>query len=101
VALDWIRNRRISLKPAGSKGLENLDDQPLQIFQQLFEDINIKPLHGSEGLTDEPWLSPWILFLIVNTLLQENSGKVVENVPNSDIRFLHRFLTLGIGGYEK
>jgi hypothetical protein len=96
VALDWIRNRRISLKPTG-----NLDDKPLQIFQQLFEDINIKPLKRSEGMTDEPWLSPWILFLIINTLLQENSGKAVENVPNEDIRFLHRFLTLGIGGYER
>jgi AcrR family transcriptional regulator len=95
VALDWIRNRRINLKPAGS-----LDDKPQQIFQQLFEDIDIKPLYGSEGLTDEPWLSSWILFLIVNTLLQENSGQAVGNVPNDDIRFLHRFLTLGIGGYE-
>jgi hypothetical protein len=65
----------------------------------LFEEIDIKPLQGREGLTDEPWLSPWILFLIVNTLMQGKSGLVVENVPNSDIRFLHRFLTLGIGGY--
>jgi AcrR family transcriptional regulator len=104
VALDWIRNRRISLKPAG-----NLDDKPLQLFQQLFEEINIKPLkeaplqgaslHGSEDMADESWLSPWILFLVVNTLLQGKTG-LVENVPNSDIRFLHRFLTLGIGGYQ-
>jgi AcrR family transcriptional regulator len=95
VALDWIRNRRISLKPAG-----NMDDKPPHIFQRLFEEVNIKPLQGSEGLTDEPWLSPWILFLIVNTLLQGKSGLLVENVPNDDIRFLHRFLTLGIGGYQ-
>jgi AcrR family transcriptional regulator len=93
VALDWIRNRRISIKPAG-----NLDDKPPQIFQRLFEDINIKPMQSSDGLTEEPWLSPWILFLIVNILMQGNSGQVVENVPNDDIRFLYRFLTLGIGG---
>jgi AcrR family transcriptional regulator len=101
VALDWIRNRRISLKPGG-----NIDDNPPQIFQQLFEEINISPLqeaplHGSENMADESWLSPWILFLVVNTLLQGKSGLLVENVPNGDIRFLHRFLTLGIGGYQK
>jgi AcrR family transcriptional regulator len=100
VALDWIRNRRISLKPGG-----NIDDNPPQIFQQLFEEINLKPLQGaplndSEDMADESWLSPWILFLVVNTLLQGNPG-LVENVPNGDIRFLHRFLTLGIGGYER
>jgi AcrR family transcriptional regulator len=100
VALDWIRNRRISLKPAGDIGLENLEDKPPQIFQHLFEDVDIKSLRGSEGLTDEPWLSPWILFLILNTLLQGKSGRVIENLPNSDIRFLHRFLTLGIGGIK-
>jgi AcrR family transcriptional regulator len=95
VALDWIRNRRISLKPGG-----NMDDKPPQIFQRLFEEINIKPLQNSEGLTDEPWLSPWILFLIVNTLLQGKTRLVGKNMPNNDIRFLHRFLTLGIGGYQ-
>jgi AcrR family transcriptional regulator len=95
VALDWIRNRRISLKPAG-----NMDDKPPQIFQHLFENIDIKLLQRGATLTEEPWLSPWILFLIVNTLMQRNSGRVVENVPNSDIRFLHRFLTLGIGGFK-
>jgi AcrR family transcriptional regulator len=99
VALDWIRNRRINIKPAG-----NLEEMPpLQIFQRLFEDINCKRTNnpqGSDGLTEEPWLSPWILFLIVNTLMQGNSGQVVEDVPNEDIRFLFRFLTLGIGGME-
>jgi AcrR family transcriptional regulator len=99
VALDWIRNRRISLKPGG-----NIDDNPPQIFQQLFEEINLKPLqgaplNGSEVMADESWLSPWILFLVVNTLMQGKSGLGIENVPNGDIRFLHRFLTLGIGGY--
>jgi AcrR family transcriptional regulator len=95
VALDWIRNRRISLKPAG-----NIDEKPPQIFQHLFEDIDIKLLQRGASLTEEPWLSPWILFLIVNTLMRRNSEQVVENVPNSDIRFLHRFLTLGIGGFK-
>jgi AcrR family transcriptional regulator len=96
VALDWIRNRRINIKPAGS-----MEDRPPHVFQRLFEDINCiraNTPQGSEVLIEESWLSPWILFLVVNTLMQGKSGRVVENVPNDDIRFLHRFLTLGIGG---
>jgi AcrR family transcriptional regulator len=99
VALDWIRNRRISIKPAGKP-----EDRPqLQVFQRLFENLNCmraQTPQGSEGLTEEHWLSPWILFLIVNTLMQGNSGQVMKDVPNDDIRFLFRFLTLGIGGLE-
>ncbi|MDR0289328.1 MAG: TetR/AcrR family transcriptional regulator [Treponema sp.] len=96
VALDWIRNRNLNLKE-GKRPSHKLE------FLPLFEDIDIKllremPQGAPEG--GELWVSPWILFLIINTLMQTNSGQIAGDVPNDDIRFLYRFLTLGIGGFK-
>jgi hypothetical protein len=55
---------------------------------------------GGGGERGGLWLTPWILFLIINTLMQKKSGHKVKNVPNSDIRFLYRLITLGIGGLK-
>jgi len=93
VAMDWIRNRGISLKPPEDKP-ESVSD-----FLRLFENIDIKFLN-SMSVGGGLWLTPWILFLIINTLMQKNSGHKVKNVPNSDIRFLYRLITLGIGGFK-
>jgi len=93
VAMDWIRNRGISLKPPEDKPEATGD------FLRLFENIGIKLPHV---MPDEGgvWLTPWILFLIINTLMQKNSGHKVKNVPNNDIRFLYRLITFGIGGFK-
>jgi len=95
VAMDWIRNRGISLKPP-----EDIPESQID-FLRLFENIEIKflnvmPDEGGKGL----WLTPWILFLIINTLMQKNAGHNMKNVPNDDIRFLYRLITFGIGGFK-
>jgi len=91
-AMDWIRNRRINLGP-----IRKRKEKPMHEFMRLFEEIDIKPLRNNEILfKEELWLSPWILFLIISTLMQANSGQMAEKVPNSDIRYLYRFITLGI-----
>jgi len=82
VAMDWIRNRGINLKPP-----EDIPESTIG-FLRLFEDIDMKPLNVMPyegGL----WMTPWILFLIINTLMRKNAGHKAENVPNSDIRFLY------------
>ena len=99
VAMDWIRNRGISLKPP-----EEIPESKTE-FMRLFENIDImflqdgkNPFEGGRG--GGLWLTPWILFLIITTLMQKNTGHKVKNVPNSDIRFLYRLITLGIGGFK-
>jgi len=91
-AMDWIRNRKINLGP-----LRKNKEKPMHEFTRLFDEIDIKSLRDAESpFRGEMRLSPWILFLIVNTLMQANSGQMAGKVPNSDIRFLYRFITLGI-----
>ena len=74
VAMDWIRNRGISLKPPenGRPSAEGSD------FLRLFEDIDISLLQNGKnpfsGMGEGLWLSPWILFLIINTLMRETFG---------------------------
>jgi AcrR family transcriptional regulator len=97
VAMDWIRNRRINLGP-----LKKRAEKPMRDFIRLFEEIDLKPLQNSESpFRGELRLSPWILFLIIATLMQAGSGQIAGKVPNSDIRFLYRFITLGIGSNKE
>jgi len=95
-AMDWIRNRRINLGP-----IRKRKEKPMNEFMRLFEEVDIKPLRNSESpFGEELWLSTWILFLIITTLMQANSGQTTGKVPNSDIRYLYRFITLGISANE-
>jgi AcrR family transcriptional regulator len=104
VALDWIRNRKLDLRPAGHK-----HKGPMIGFLRLFEVIDIKPLQneGSPfreihiGEKENVNISPWILFLIVKTLMIRKPGQALGDVPNSNIRSLYRFITLGIGGFKQ
>jgi len=99
VALDWIRNRKLNLKHSSHK------QKGMMLFLRLFEVIDIKPLQNQDspfreipiGEKDNFNISPWILFLIVKTLMGRKPG----DVPNSDIRSLYKFVTLGIGGFRK
>jgi AcrR family transcriptional regulator len=104
VALDWIRNRKLNLSPSGRK-----HKGPMIGFLSLFEVIDIKPLQnesssfreipiGEQGNVN---ISPWILFLIVKTLMIGKPGQSLGDVPNSDIRSLYKFITLGIGGFKQ
>jgi len=107
VALDWIRNRKLDLSPAGPAGRKQ--KKPIVGFLSLFEVIDIKPLQneGSPfkeipvGEKENFNITPWILFLIVKTLMKRNAGHALGDVPNSDIRALYKFITLGIGGFKK
>jgi AcrR family transcriptional regulator len=97
VAMDWIRNRRINIGP-----IKKRTEKPMLEFIRLFEEIDIKPLQNKESpFRGELRLTSWILFLIIATLMQGNSGQIAGKVPNSDIRFLYRFITLGIGSNRK
>jgi hypothetical protein len=105
--MDWLRNRRPNFDP------ENKPPPP-NTFLRIFEDIDICSLRGEKspfiGTLREQggdlWLSPWILFLIINTLMLRNaeqaasSAESLDYVQMGDIRSLHRFLTLGIGGFS-
>jgi AcrR family transcriptional regulator len=107
VALDWIRNRKLDLSPSGTAGRRH--KKPTVGFLSLFEVIDIKPLQneGSPfkkipvGEKENFNITPWILFLIVKTLMRRNEGHTFGDVPNSDIRALYKFITLGIGGFKK
>jgi AcrR family transcriptional regulator len=97
VALDWIRNRKLDLRPAGHK-----HKGPMIGFLSLFEVIDIKPLQNkSSPFMENSNISPWILFLIVKTLMGRETGHTFGDVPNSDIRALYKFITLGIGGFKQ
>jgi DNA-binding phage protein len=104
VALDWIRNRKLNLSPSGHR-----HKTPMMGFLHLFEAIDIKPLQneGSPfrkipiGEKESFNISLWILFLIIKTLMIRKPGQGLGDVPNSDIRSLYRFITLGIGGFKQ
>ena len=100
ITLDWLRTRRPSLKPPDGE----IDEQEYE-FLWLFEEIDIRPLRNSgcpfnELLGEDGRISPWILFLIANTLMQNDPKKTIQKVQNSDIRFLYRLIALGIGGFK-
>jgi AcrR family transcriptional regulator len=105
VALDWIRNRKLNLRPDGHKHKEGFRGG----FLRLFEVIDIKPLQneGSPfreipvGEKEEFNISPWILFLIVKALMGREQGRAFGDVPSGDIRALYKFITLGIGGFKE
>jgi AcrR family transcriptional regulator len=93
-ALDWIRTRRLDLG-----GREQHEKEPN--FFHLFEDIDIGALPGGENEEGKRQVSHWVLFLLVNILMNRAGGQVLGNVQNSDIRTLYRFLTLGLEGFKK
>ena len=89
---DWIRNRKLFFHHKGKKHHEEMTES-----LQIFDEINIGRMPGSAGKQ----VSPWIFFLIVNTLMIRGGHQLFGDVSNNNIRFLYRFLTMGIGGFEK
>ncbi|MCL2196603.1 MAG: TetR/AcrR family transcriptional regulator [Treponema sp.] len=85
IAMDWIRTRRLDLgKP----------DKRLEVFN-LFEDVDIEPLRGFAE-EKKRRASHWILFLLINILIHPGNG-----MQNDNIRLLYKFVTLGLGGFNK
>jgi len=85
VAMDWIRTRKLDIgKP----------DKRIEIFR-LFEDVDIEPLRGASD-EKKRRSSHWILFLLINILIHSENG-----VKNDNIRLLYKFITLGLGGFNK
>jgi AcrR family transcriptional regulator len=105
VAMDWVRTRRHDFVKTGEKNGTNCDeteweDGPPPEFPKLFEDFEIKPLQSGEisGGDGKKLICHWILFLVINILMRPGETKTLKN---EDIRFLYRFITLGIKGFEK
>jgi AcrR family transcriptional regulator len=116
VALDWMRNRRFTITGSAKKPPEYRYHTgpaegavPEMESLRIFDEIDIKPLRDDEspfrvtmfGKIVNIGISPWILFLTVNTLMRKNQGQPLGEIPNEDIRSLFRFLTLGIKGFKK
>ena len=101
VATDWIRTRRLNFNPGDKK-----HTGPMTESLRLFDEMNIRSLRGHSPFRrisskeEFTGISPWILFLIINTLMGKTPGQALGKTPNSDIRQLYRFITLGIGGFK-
>ncbi|MCL2270650.1 MAG: TetR/AcrR family transcriptional regulator, partial [Treponema sp.] len=106
ITMDWLRTRRPNLKPSGEKF-----DRQEHEYLWIFEEIDIKPLQNTvspfnELPGKEGRISPWILFLLANALMNRTPGQAlgtgasITGVPNRDIRFLYRLVTLGAKGFR-
>jgi len=101
ITFDWIRNRKLNFNPGGKK-----HSGPEFESLRLFDEIDIKPLNNENPFQwtlsgeEKISISAWILFLIVNTLMRKNNGQELGKAANSDIRHLHRLITLGVGGFK-
>jgi AcrR family transcriptional regulator len=107
IAMDWLRTR----KPEMGHSV------PPRVFN-IFSGIKIDALEqaADSKKSEHNRTTQWILFLLVNTLMwwprRQSLGTVLcnENIhydkaafadmPNSSIRKLYRFLTLGIKGFQ-
>ncbi|MDR0655494.1 MAG: TetR/AcrR family transcriptional regulator [Treponema sp.] len=100
-ALDWIRTRRLDLG--------RMDPPPPHFFS-VFRNIRLPIEDWSSdkvpGEADEPFgdspedlIDQWILFLTLNMLMHRPEGMAFADFPNSSIRVLYRFITLGLRGY--
>jgi len=86
-SLGWMRTRRLSFRKS-EKQAE---------FSRLFENFEIGPVrNGGEG--EKRPLVHWILFLLINVLLQPGQ---TGNAHNKNIRLLFRYITLGLRGFKQ
>jgi AcrR family transcriptional regulator len=92
-AMDWIRTRKLDLGPP---------EQDMDFFV-VFKDIRAGRLKNGEssGENENQQLSHWILFLIISILMRRHKAQSLTDMPNSDVRTLYRFITLGMEGFKK
>jgi len=89
IALGWIRTRKLDL---------GRPEKRMEIFR-LFEDVDIESVRsGNEN--EKQRISHWILFLLINILTRPS---IVDSKPteNNDVRNLLKFITLGLGGFQR
>ena len=111
VAMDWVRTRRFDFKKRADEKefmkrnsceteSAEWEEGPPPELTKLFEAIEINPLQSGviTGDSGRRQISHWILFLIINILMRPGGSKKIKN---EDIRYLYRFITLGIKGFEK
>jgi AcrR family transcriptional regulator len=113
IALDWLRNRRISAPEPEEKKV------PLRLYR-IFREVQRPPELGRRFPDLEAdWIPAWILFLIITFLMQNvrlGTDRFVEwlsmpklrrrklsreefaKVPNESFRDLYRFITRGLEG---
>ena len=91
-ALDWIRTRKLDL------GRREDPD-----FFRIFEDIQGGRLKRESAGDEEEnrQLSHGILFLLINILMRRHREQSLEQMPNSDIRTLFRFIARGLEGFKR
>jgi AcrR family transcriptional regulator len=94
VACDWLRTRRID---PGKKS-----PPPPRIYR-AFADLKFQGECRAQALSGfgGEWIPQWILFSIVNTLMQRPAGVDFSGVQNSSFRTLYRFICLGVKGFKK
>jgi AcrR family transcriptional regulator len=96
LAIDWIRTRRLDLgKPAKPDLFRVFDEIDLARSGNFDRDEVVSALSG-----DRKQLTQWIMFLIINILMRRPKGTSFAEVPNSNIRTLYRFITLGLEGFN-
>ena len=99
VVMGWIRTRKLDL------GESEKQDE---VFR-LFEDVDIDFMRNSRE-DQKQQVSYWILYLLIAIMMRQNfetnEQQVCffigsENIQNSDIRLLYRFITLGLKGFKQ
>jgi AcrR family transcriptional regulator len=89
VAIDWMRTRRLDLDCSEPSG-----------FYRLFAGIEMKGAGLAALDPTGETMARWVLFLIVNILMQRPGGRSFSDVPDASFRILYKFVTLGIEGWE-
>jgi AcrR family transcriptional regulator len=84
-ALDWLRTRKVDM---GRHKKE-------PAFSRVFEGIN------DERLNKDRSIPHWILFLVVSVLMRRHKTQSLSGMPDSDVRTLYRFITLGLEGFKR
>jgi hypothetical protein len=92
-ALDWIRTRKLDMGPP---------EQAMD-YSVIFRDIRDGHLKNGEnfGEDTDQQIAHRILFLIVSILMRRHKTQSLADMPNSDVRTLYRFITLGLGGFKQ
>jgi hypothetical protein len=90
IIMDWLRTRRPNLGRGKA---------PLRIFH-LFDGIDIPALKDRSAEDGIPIAINWILFLIVNTLMNRPEGMDFADLPNESIQRMYKFIALGLQGFQ-
>ena len=90
-ALDWIRTRKLGPPEQGMD------------YSVIFKDIRDGHLKNGKNFDEDTdqHIAHWILFLIISILMQRHTTRSLADMPNSDVRTLYRFISLGLGGFKQ